>query len=486
MPIREDYFIKVKNEAGKYKNKLIEKSAQILLSLDIPALDKRGIKRSAHLYEIFNQYPPFSLLRSISEKEIVSHSESLEHNMEKQPLSLYLHIPFCRKKCAFCSYFSLQGCSNNVKDKYASGIKKEFKLFLKKRHFKSRIVTSVYWGGGTSTLLNEGQIDDLAHYLRDNFEISSDAEISCETTPEEICEKKLECLLKNGFNRLSIGVQSFDDNPYKRLHTGRDSINAFKMSRRAGFKHINIDLLFGLSGQNLQNWGRSLEIAESLRPANVTAYPFSYVNAFGESIVPKGARINLPCEEERLLMHVMAIEKFAGSGYIQINPYQFISSWKYFFRQQEYKANNGEVCGVGISGRSFINNVESRNHRSLTRYYQMLEDGIFPFERARKLDKKEQMIKFFILSIQKSSGANRKEGGVDKALFQKMFGLSVNEVFGREIAVLKRPGLILESGQRISLTYLGLLYPTEASILFYLKPDIKKISRVNKKARIPG
>jgi len=231
-----------------------------------------------------------------------------------------------------------------VKDKYVSGIKKESKLFLKKKHFKSRIVTSVYWGGGTPTLLNESQISDLAHYLRDNFEISSDAEISCETTPEETGMKKLECLLKNGFNRLSIGVQSFDNNPYKRLHTGQDSIDAFKMSRKAGFNHINIDLLFGLSGQNLQNWGRSLEIAYGLRPANVTAYPFSYVNAFGESIVPKGARTNLPCEEERLLMHVMAIEKFAGGGYIQINPYQFISSWKYFFRQQEYKTKNGRFA----------------------------------------------------------------------------------------------------------------------------------------------
>lgn len=195
----------------------------------------------------------------------------------------------------------------------------------------------MYWGGGTPTLLNEEQISDLMFYLKDNFNISKNAEICCETTPEEASAKKLECLIKNGFNRLSIGVQTFEDNLYNRLHTGKEAISAFKMSQKAGFKDINIDLLFGLPGQNLKIWKRNIEIAEGLRPSNVTAYPFSFVNAFGELIICKKSRVGLPSEEERLLMQVMAIEKFVGSGYIQITPYQFISSRKYSFSSRNIR-----------------------------------------------------------------------------------------------------------------------------------------------------
>ena len=479
MQVEMNYFLRVQQEAKKCKDKLTEKAAQILLSLDIPALNKRGIKRATHLYEIFNQYPPFSLLKNISEKEIFLNNNPLEQAKEGEPLSLYVHTPFCIKKCIFCCYFTVQGCSKSNKEDYISILKKEIKLLLKKRYLQFRKISSMYWGGGTPTLLNERQITDLMFYLKDNFEITPNAEICCETTPEEAKMRKLECLIKNGFNRLSIGVQTFDDDLlrlYNRLHTGKEAINAFKMSQKAGFNHINIDLMFGLSGQTIRMWKRNLEIAEVLRPTNVTTYPFSFVNAFGGLIISKRLKKHLPSEEERLLMHAMAIEKFVGNGYIQITPYQFISSRRYSFRQQEFKAKNGENYGFGASARSFINNVEFRKRPSLLHYYQALEQDKFPVVRGRRLDRKEQMIKFFIGSLEKTSGINRKEGGVDKTLFQRMFGLSVNEAFKEELTILKNLGLISESDCYIHFTYLGLLYPTETSLLFYLKKDRDKIA----------
>lgn len=129
-----------------------------------------------------------------------------------------------------------------------------------------------------------------------------------------------------------------------------------------------------------------------------------------------------------------------------------------------------------MSGRSFINNVEFRHYRSLSRYYRALEKGKFPAERARRLNKKERMIKFFILSLQKTSGINRRDGGVDKALFRRMFGESLADVFKTEMEYLKDAGLIAESRNRVFLTYRGLLYSQETVLFFYLKRDRNKIA----------
>lgn len=475
---QEDYFLRVQKEAKRCKDKLTEKSAKILLSLNLPGLKKKGIKRIAFQYEMFNQYPPHFLLKTISEKEIFSDGNLLEQKEEKEPFALYVHLPFCVKKCTFCFYFSISNCRKKYIENYLSYLKKEIKLLSKKRYLQLRKVSSIYWGGGTPTLLEERQITALMGYLKDNFEIMPNAEITCETTPEAAKMRKIECLLKNGFNRLSIGVQVFNDDllkSYGRLYTSKKAIDVFKMSQMVGFRHINIDLMFGLAGQSPSIWKKSLEITEDLMPTNVTTYPF--LDTRDVSVMSKKSKEHLPSEEERLLMHTMAIERFVDSGYVQICPYQFISSWEYPYRQQEHKAKSSEIYALGVSGHSFINNVDFHNCRSLPNYYQILEKGRLPIERGRKLNIKEQMIRFVVMGLQKTSGINREKGGVDKALFQRMFGLSVNEIFKKELEVLKNIGLISESGRYIHLTYLGLLYPQETSLFFYLKKDKKKISQ---------
>lgn len=132
MSKREDYLIRIKKEAKKHKDRLIETSAQVLLSLDTTALYKRGIERAAHLHEIFNQYPPFSILENIAEKDFFLNNRLMGQDKEGEPLSLYVHIPFCVKRCTFCCYFTVQGCSRADKGEYISYLKKEIRLLLKK------------------------------------------------------------------------------------------------------------------------------------------------------------------------------------------------------------------------------------------------------------------------------------------------------------------------------------------------------------------
>lgn len=474
----KNHFLKVQKEA-KNKNKLIEKSAQILLSLDIPHLNKRGIKRIAFQYEMFNQYPPFFLQKNISDKEIFQNSTFLEQKEKKEPFALYVHLPFCVKKCTFCCYFSTTNWSRYEIDNYLSYLEKEILLLLKKDCVRKRMVSSIYWGGGTPTILNQNQINRLAKVLRDNFSIASDAELTCEATPESITPENLSCLLKNGFNRLSIGVQTFDDKllkSYNRLHTGEEAIESFILSKRLGFSHINIDLMFGLAGQTICSWKETLDITRELKPTNVTFYPFS--DSYGKTIMYRNSKSLFPSEEENLLMHIMAIEKFLNAGYIQITPYQFIISWKYPYAHQEHKAKNGEIYALGVTGHSFFHNCDYHNQSSFAKYKSLLEENRLPVERGRYLDKKERMTRFIIYGLQKTSGLNRENGGIDKVAFKEHFGVSIEDAFKEKLEKLKELGLILNSSRCIRLSYKGLLYPVETSLFFYFKKDRKRIAQL--------
>ncbi|MBU1147918.1 MAG: radical SAM protein [Candidatus Omnitrophica bacterium] len=329
-------------------------------------------------------------------------------------------------------------------------------------------------------VLDTVQVDQLMKMLRDTFSIPSQLECTCETTPDTISREKIKCFLKNGFNRLSIGVQTFNDELlrlYNRLYSRAEAIESFNKSRKAGFSHINIDLMFGLAGQTLQTWKESIDIAANLGPQNITFYPFT--DSRNKTIMSQNAKNVFPTEEETLLMHVMAIEKMIEMGYIQINPYQFIASWKFPYAQQEFKAINSEVCALGVTGHSFLNCCDYHNYYSLENYQKFLDRGIAPIKCGRSLSKKEIMIRYIVYGLQKTSGINRQYGGVNKKLFQENFSISIDYEFQEELKRLSKWGLLINTEDTIRLSYKGLLHPTQTSIFFYLEKDREKINQLN-------
>lgn len=463
-----------------YRDSLIERSKQICDSLNTGVLNKAGIARSRLQFELFNQYPPVYLLRPIRNPEKIFTSDNDRRTLGTcNPLALYVHIPFCLKKCTFCCFFSVDKWADGYINKYLRYLEKEICLLSKKEYFKESRINSVHLGGGTPTLLDKRQVFRLKNVLRDNFCIAGDAEFTFEATPESLNRRKLEYFRESGFNRLSIGIQTFDNKllrSHKRLYTDKQAVGAFKLSRSAGFSKINIDLLFGLIGQDLASWDESLKITADLGPANVTAYPF--MGCFARSNIRKAFHNFRDKENQRLLMHIMTIEKFTGLGYIQITPYQFIRSLKYQFEQQEHKSKSGQIHAFGVTGHSFLNNVEYHNHHTLKGYGDALLNNIIPIEKGRYLNRKEQMIRFVIYNLQKRAGANRKDAGIDKYIFAKRFGVSLESVFSGKLRKLLELGLIKDTGRYIRLSYLGILYHTEACQFFYLKKDTEEIARL--------
>lgn len=346
-----------------------------------------------------------------------------------------------------------------------------------KEYFKKSRISSVHLGGGTPTLLNKKQVFRLTNLIRKNFCVAGDAEFTFETTPESLNRRKLEYFRESGFDRLSIGIQTFDNRllrSHKRLYMDKQAVMAFNLSRRAGFSKINIDLLFGLIGQDLSSWDKSLKIAGDLEAANVTTYPF--MGCFVRSNIRRVSSKFHEEENQRLLMHIMAIERFTALGYIQITPYQFIKSLRYPFKQQEHKSKCGEIQAFGATGHSFVNNVEYHNHHTLKGYENMLLNNVLPVERGRYLNRKEQMIRFVIYNLQKRAGVNRKDAGIDKDFFTKRFSVPLESEFSSQLRKLLDLGLIKDTGRHIHLTYLGILYHTEVCQFFYLKKDMKMIA----------
>lgn len=466
----KDFFIKIKNKASAEGSKLIDKSCDIVFSLDLFSLTGRKIKRSRLQYEVFNQYPPHHFLDAFGEEEVSSH-----YSGNKEPFALYVHLPFCIRKCTFCCFQSNTSWSVSDIDQYISCLEKEIILLLNKEYVKEREVSSLYWGGGTPTVLSCAQVDRLMRIIRNNISITSDAEIIFESTPESITSDKIECFLRNGFNRLSIGMQTFDKDllkKYNRSFFPEEAIASFNLCRARGFNHINIDLMHGLAGQTIDTYLNTLNLASELKPANVTYYLFS--DSESRSQMARIFSDRFPCEEERVLMHIMSIERFRELGYIQITPYQFISSWQYPYAQQEHKARNGPIHALGVTGHSFLSNCEYYNYYSMANYKKALSQGRLPIKRGRYLDKQERMIRFVVYSLQKTSGINRQAGGVDKNLFRNKFGAGIKEVFRKQLDKVKSLGLIEDTGDYIRLSYKGLLYPVETSMFFYLDKDRRR------------
>jgi len=185
-------------------------------------------------------------------------------------LSLYIHVPFCVRKCRYCGFYSTPYSSSNA-DAFLSGLKSEATRY--QNDFRHKLFTSIYIGGGTPTVLSPEQFRLLVRTIREHFTIDDGVEFTVEANPNTITHEKLSLMRSEGVNRLSIGVQSFSDEVLQilgRLHTAEQAADAFRVARRAGFENIGVDLIYGIPGQTADHWEDTLDAAIKLKPEHVS------------------------------------------------------------------------------------------------------------------------------------------------------------------------------------------------------------------------
>ena len=373
-------------------------------------------------------------------------------------ISLYVHIPFCLRKCRYCDFLSAPQTDID-RERYVKALIREIKT--QKDCPAGRPVDTVFFGGGTPSVLSAEQIGRIIDALREVFLILPDAEVSLETNPGTADFDKLSAFKEAGINRLSMGVQSMHDEELRllgRIHTADQALEAFKTARAAGFDNINIDLMSALPGQTFDSWADSLRQAVEWRPEHISAYsliiepgtPFSALYEAGE--LPP-----LPDEETDRKMYHYTREYLAQHGY---GRYEISN---YALKGRECRHNSGywtghPYLGFGIGAASYVNGARFSNITDFETYSVEMEKAGIPaeieqvYEKIRteihSLTEQEKMEEFMFLGL-------RMTAGVKTSDFASRFGKSLDEVYGDVIRRHLAQGLLQRTPEGFCLTERG-------------------------------
>ncbi|MBQ6441135.1 MAG: oxygen-independent coproporphyrinogen III oxidase [Lachnospiraceae bacterium] len=366
---------------------------------------------------------------------------------------IYLHIPFCVLKCRYCDFLSAPA-AEETKEDYVRVLLQEIKE--KAPAFQNRTVTSVFFGGGTPSILKAGAISNLMDQIRTGFAVSDDAEITIECNPGTLTREKLAIYKGCGINRLSMGVQSADNAVLKmlgRIHTYEAFLESFELARKAGFKNINLDIISGLPLQKEGDYEKSLKKLLRLRPEHLSVYSLlieegtEFYRLYGEDakIRENGGKPQfLPEEEaERRMVHRTAA-LLAESGYQQYEISNFARKGRESRHNLGYWRRS-DYLGLGLGAASLVDNHRFHNTRALDDYLKYE----FSPQEEEVIDKKGQMEETMFLGL-------REIRGVEKAEFYRRFGVSMRNVYGKVIDEMSADGLLMETEQNVCLSTRGL------------------------------
>lgn len=322
------------------------------------------------------------------------------------PECLYIHIPFCIKKCIYCDFFSVSYNEPTV-NRYIDALCKE--LYIKKD--TAGTLRSVYIGGGTPTLLSDKCFRQLFTCLKGNYNFSSDVEITVEANPGTIHGLKTDAIISSGVNRLSLGVQSFNDNELKtlgRIHDSEEAFRSIETIKIAGMKNFSIDLMYGIPGQTMDSWRNSISKAVKLSPTHISAYELTPEEHTPFFKLLETHKISVPDEEFVLKMYNHAIDYLAGFGYEHYEISNFaLPEFKCIHNLNYW--NRGEYIGAGAGAHSFIDKMRSRNIKDINAYTEKLNKRMIPETESTKLTSKEILKEFIFLGLRKTEGISISE-----------------------------------------------------------------------------
>lgn len=384
--------------------------------------------------------------------------------------ALYIHVPFCLKKCHFCDYHIKVNASAELKEKYVRAVCQEIKRFPSLRCFPSFNIEALYIGGGTPGILETEQIFRFVSTCRGNFNFLDNAELCLEFDPSTVTEEKLRSMKEIGFNRVSFGVQSFNDNVLKknnRSHSAAEAHNAVNLAKKIGFTHINIDLLYPLQHQEIEDWGESLAAAINLEPAAITAYPIEVWPQAGYGKLVEKDTYKLPPFEDEINMSEQAYNTLERHGFKRRSTcgYYHPDKTDYYCRFGDYYWKTLPLIGFGVSAKSVIHERAYVNIKPIEEYIEKIANNQSVVDFSTKMSKKQEMLRVMIRGL--------KLCYVKKAFFLNRFGVEMETVFAKEIKYLEEMGWIKNLPDRIELTREGQKYDRNVYAVFYTADDLR-------------
>ena len=372
---------------------------------------------------------------------------------EKRPLSLYLHFPFCVRKCRYCDFLSFPA-GLEERQEYVDLLCGEIRQ--RGPEFAACEVQTVFFGGGTPSLLEPGQLGCIMQALQESFLLAEDAEISLECNPGTADKDKLAAYRALGINRLSIGLQSADDRELAllgRIHTADQFRQVIQAAEEAGFDNINIDLMSAIPGQTIESFKKSLEKVLEMRPAHLSVYsliieegtPFWQIyGEDDESDEKTDGMPSLPSEEDEREMVHLTEKMLTQAGYVHYE----VSNYALPGRECRHNLvywRRGEYLGVGLGAASLIGDMRFRNTSDPAAYRQ----DFCTREESEKLSRKAQMEETMFLGLRCLDGISIRD-------FEERFGCRIDSVYGDVISRYTDLGLLKMEDGRIMLTGRGM------------------------------
>ena len=360
---------------------------------------------------------------------------------------VYIHIPFCHQICNYCDFnkFFFQ---NQPVDEYIESLGKEMALW--QNDLEKAKIDTIFIGGGTPTSLTVEQLDRLLSLVHQYIPMEHVAEFSSEANPDELTLEKMQLMRKYGVNRLSMGVQTFDQDLLKilgRTHSNDHVYDVIENAKQTEFPSISIDLMYGLPNQTMDQWKASLQEAFRLKIPHISAYSLLVEpKTIFYNLLSKG-KLSLPGEDLEAEMYSYLLEEMKSHGYTQYE----ISNFAYEEKESKHNLlywNNDEYIGLGAGAHGYVSGVRYSNHGPLKKYMQTIDLGEKPLMMQKEVTKVEKMEEEMFLGL-------RKNRGVSLETFEERYSLTLREVYGKELDELLYKELIVIENDFVKLTTRG-------------------------------
>lgn len=382
-----------------------------------------------------------------------------------QDLSIYIHIPFCIRKCLYCDFLSMPA-GESVREEYVQALCGEIRE--EAYHYKEHQVVTVFLGGGTPSLLSGGQLERIMTCVRENYRLLPDAEITMEMNPGTVTRQNLERYVAAGINRVSIGLQSAKDQELQtlgRIHTWEEFLTTFRLCREVGIRNINVDLMSALPGQTLDSWMETLEKTAALSPEHISAYSLiieegtPFYERYGEGCAapellptpeslatpePLPTQASLPDEETERQMYEQTKQFLEKKGYFRYEISNYAKPGMECAHNCVYW-KRGDYVGFGVGAASMVANVRWTNVGDIRAYVSLRAEE--KKEERQYLSRTEQMEETMFLGLRMTEGVSREQ-------FAHLYDCDMDEVYEKVIKKHVKNGL-LSDGKCLRLTDKG-------------------------------
>lgn len=324
------------------------------------------------------------------------------------PLGIYVHIPFCLSKCPYCDFYSIV-YDSSLAQEYVSSLLKEIRLFSKVQAQKIK-ADSIYFGGGTPSILKPSQLASILEALFSSFNIKESSEISLEANPGTLIEKRVKEIKSLGINRVSLGIQSLADEELKalgRVHTRDEAIKSYQLLR-VYFENISLDLIFGIPGQTQKSWERCLREVVKLKPEHLSTYCLTIEEGTPFYRLRKDKKLSLPDEEVIRKMYLKAIDLLKSRGYIHYELSNFAREGRECRQNLKYWRGE-EYIGFGAGAHSYLNGVRRGNIKKVDDYIKRCREDISVIDFEERLTLSQKINEFILLGLRRIEGIDLKK-----------------------------------------------------------------------------